>query len=135
MEIRNYQVSDFLQVKEILQRGNLYREHSDNEKALERKIQQSPDSIIAAVEDSRVVGTLFIVEDFIPLMFRLSVHPDYRNRGIGKALMQRGEEVLRKKGYNRVNILVAADDTELQSYYEKQGYEKGNKFVWMVKEF
>ena len=81
-----------------------------------------------------VVGTQFIVEDFLPLMFRLSVHQDYRNKGIGKALMQQGEKVLRQRGYNHVNILVASDDTELQSYYERQGYEKGNTYVWMVKE-
>ena len=49
--------------------------------------------------------------------------------------MQKGEEILRQKGYNHVNILVASDDIELQHYYERQGYEKGNAFVWMVKEF
>lgn len=134
-QIRNYQASDYQQVREILERGNLYWEPSDNEQALERKIQQRPDSILVAVEDDRVVGTQFIVEDFLPLMFRLSVHPDYRSKGIGKALMQRGEEILRQKGSNHVNILVASDDKELQSYYERQGYEKGNTYVWMVKEF
>ena len=68
-------------------------------------------------------------------LFRLAVHPEYRGKGIGKALMQRGEEILRGKGCNHVNIIVASDDTELQSYYERQGYEKGNVYVWMVKEF
>ena len=134
-QIRNYQSSDYQQVREILERGNLYWELSDNKEALERKIQQRPDSILVAIEDNRIVGTQFIVEDFLPLMFRLSVHPDYRSKGIGKALMQRGEEVLKQRGYNHVNILVALDDTELQIYYEKQGYEKGNSYVWMVKEF
>lgn len=134
-QIRNYQVSDYSQVREILERGNLYWEPSDNKQALEQKIQQRPDSILVAVEGGRVVGTQFIVEDFLPFMFRLSVHPDYRGKGIGKALMQRGEEVLRQKGHNHVNILVASNDTELQGYYESQGYKKGNTYVWMVKEF
>ncbi|MEK6847931.1 MAG: GNAT family N-acetyltransferase [Nanoarchaeota archaeon] len=133
-EIRNYQVSDFPQVREILERGNLYWEPSDNEQALERKIRQCPDSILVAVEDERVVGTQFIVEDFLPLMFRLAVHPDYKGRGVGKALMQQGEQILRQKGYNHVNILVALNDTELQRYYERQGYKKGNTYSWMVKE-
>ena len=134
-QIRSYHVSDFPQVKEILQNGKLYWEISDNEQALERKISQQPDSILVAVEDDKIVGTQFIVEDFLPLLFRLAVHPDYRGKGIGKALMQRGEELLRQKGYSHVNMLVAADDAELQNYYEKQGYEKGHSYVWMVKEF
>ena len=132
-EIRNYRPSDFQQVKGILEKGNLYWEPSDNEISLERKVQQHPDSILVAVEDGKVVGTQFIVEDFLPLMFRLAVHPDFRGKGIGKALMQRGEEILRQKGYNHANIIVAAGDEELQRSYERQGYKRGNRYVWMVK--
>ena len=134
-QIRNYQTSDYQQVREILEKGNLYWNLSDSEQALEKKIQQHPDSVLVAIEDDKVVGTQFIVEDFLPLMFRLSVHPDYRGRGIGKALMQQGEETLRQKGYNHVNILVASDNTELQKYHKRQGYIKGNSYVWMIKKF
>ena len=49
--------------------------------------------------------------------------------------MQRGEEILRSKGYDHVNILVASNDLELQEYYKKHGYEKGNTYTWMYKEF
>ncbi len=73
-EIRAYQVSDYQEVREVLERGNLHWELSDNEQALERKILERPDSIWVAVEGERVVGTQFIVEDFLPLLFRLSVH-------------------------------------------------------------
>ncbi len=133
LEIRNYQTSDFSQVQEILKMGGLYWGASDNEEALERKIKQNPDSILVALEDGKIIGTQFIIKDFLPLMFRLSVHPDFRNKGVGKELMRRGEEILKQKGYNHVNILVGEDDDELQKYYKKQGYEKGNKYVWMVK--
>lgn len=133
VQIRNYQVSDYRQVREILEMGHLYWEISDNEQALERKIQQHPDSIMVAVEGERVVGTQFIVDDFLPLMFRLAVHPEHRGKGIGKELMQRGEDVLKMRGHNHVSILVASDDTALQGYYERQGYSKGNNYTWMVK--
>lgn len=135
IKIRAYQTSDFQQVKEILEKGNLYWETSDNEQSLKRKIKQNPDAILVATADDKVVGTLFIVEDFLPLLFRLAVHPDCRGKGIGKALIQRGEEILKQKGYNHVNLIVALENTELQKYYEQQDYEKGNKYIWMVKEF
>ena len=48
--------------------------------------------------------------------------------------MQRGEEILRSKGFDHVNIFVASNDLELQEYYQKQGYEKGNTYTWMFKE-
>jgi hypothetical protein len=47
--------------------------------------------------------------------------------------VRQGEERLRQKDYNHVNILVAADDAELRGYYKRQGYEEGNKYLWMVK--
>jgi len=135
VEIRSYQNADFQLVRQILELGNLFYERTDNEQELERKIKRDPNSILVAMEDGKIVGTEFIVEDFMSFLFRLAVHPDYRRRGIGKALMQKGEEILRQRGHRDVNILVAAEDEELQNLYERFGYEKGHKYVWMVKEF
>ncbi len=134
IHIRSYQTSDFQEVREVLEKGNIYWDTPDNEQSLERKIKDHPDSILVAVEDGRVVGTEFIVEDFMPFLFRIAVHPEYRGRGISKELMQKGEEILKERGYNNVNILVAVDDLGLQELYQKRGYEKGRKYVWMTKE-
>jgi len=134
-EIRNYNPSDFPHVKAILEEGKLFYEQIDNAGALEKKIKQAPDTIIVAIEEERVVGTVVIIPDFFPFLFRLAVHPDFRKRGIGRQLMQRGEEILKSKGYDHVNILVASNDLELQEYYERQGYEKGKNYTWMFKEF
>ena len=135
IQIRNYQPTDFAQVRDILEQGGLFYEQIDNANALEKKVKQAPDTIIVAVDDGRVVGTEVIIPDLFPFLFRLAVHPDFRKRGIGKQLMQRGEEILRSKGYDHVNILEASNDLELQEYYKKHGYEKGNTYTWMYKEF
>ena len=135
VEIRNYTPLDFPQVKEILKEGKLFYEQIDNAEALEKKVKQAPDTIIVAVENGRVIGTEVIVPDLFPFLFRLAVHPDFRKRGVGRKLMQRGEEILKSKGYDHVNILVTSNDLELQEYYQQQGYEKGNTYTWMFKEF
>ncbi|HLC73902.1 MAG TPA: GNAT family N-acetyltransferase [Candidatus Nanoarchaeia archaeon] len=131
---RNYQSTDYESVREILEVGGLFWEASDNKESLERKIQRQPGSILVATEDKKVVGTQFIVEDFMPLLFRLAIHPDFRRRGIGLQLITHAEDLLRSKGHNHVNILVASNDLELIEHYQKQGYEKGSTYLWMVKE-
>src|SRR3989344_5094290 len=131
VEIRRYQKPDFPEVKDILEKGGLYWEIPDNEKSLERKIQNDPDSILIATLDNKVVGTLFIIPDFMPFIFRLVVHPDFRNKGIGTELMCAGEDLLKRRGCNHVNILVASEDKKLQVFYERQGYEKGHTYTWM----
>jgi len=134
VDIRCYQTTDYLAVRRILEAGELFWDVSDSRERLRRKIQDDPDSILVAVEDERVVGAQFIMTDFMPFLFRLAVHPEYKRRGIGGALMQRAEELLRKRGHNHVNILVEANDVELQESYERRGYEKGRTYTWMVKE-
>ena len=131
--IRNYQPSDFPQVKEVLESGDHYWEDVDNEESLERKIQRDPESILVAVKDDKIVGTQFIVDDFMPLLFRLVVHPNYRGEGIGTLLREKGEEVLQKRGHNHVSILVASERVELQKHFVERGYERGNTYTWMDK--
>lgn len=133
IEIRNYQASDYQVVREILEKGNLFYDVCDSENNLERTIKQEPDSILVAVENGKVIGTVCTVSGFIPFIFRLAVHPNYRNRGIGMKLMQSAEQVLKKKGHSHGNILVDANDTELQKMYERHGYERGHTYVWMEK--
>ena len=134
VEIRRYQTTDYLAVKRILEAGGLFWGVSDSRERLGRKIQDDPDSILVAVEDERVVGTQFIITDFMPFLFRLAVHPEYRKRGIGTELMQRAEELLRERGHNHVNILVLTTDTKLQEAYRRKGYENGREYRWMTKE-
>jgi len=133
IKIRKYSLADYPSVREILQASKLFYEPNDSESNLRRVIGDDPDSILVAVENRRVVGTAFTESGFIPFIFRVAVHPEYRNRGIGEKLMQSAEEVLKNKGHSEANILVAIDESENQLRYERQGYEKGHTYVWMEK--
>lgn len=133
MEIRHYVDSDFDQVRQVLEKSNLYWNQPDNKNSLKRKIADNPDSILVAIEEGKIIGTTIIVYDFMPFIFRVAVDPEYRKKGVAKQLMETAEEQLKKRGYDHVNILVAAGDEKLQHLYERRGYEKGNSYVWMFK--
>src|SRR3989344_260088 len=130
-EISFYSNSDYNPVREILELGDLFWDVSDSEENFNRKIKESPESILVAVEGKKVVGVGMVVLDFIPLLFRLAVHPDYRGRGIGKLLLERREQIVKKNGYNHVSLLIADSNTELQKRYETYGYKKGGSYTWM----
>lgn len=134
LQIRAYASSDYPRVRRNLLEGNIFDQEMDAEERLSEKISRDPESILVATIDNKIVGNVFIVEDgWAAFVFRLAVVKEYRNRGIGKRLMQEAEERIRKKGYNELHILVHTDETELQGYYEKLGYLKGNKYQWMYK--
>lgn len=135
VEIRLYTQEDYQQTKKILTEGSLFYDPMDSQERLTKKIKRDPESILVAEENSQIVGTVSFMEDGrMPFIFRLAIDTSHRKQGLGKALMERAKEILRLRGYNEINILVDERDEELQDYYRKQGYEKGNTYRWMSKE-
>ena len=135
ISIRNYSTVDYEQVKQILVDTGLYYEPLDSSERLQEKILRDPTSIYVALKSERVVGTVSLMEDGrMAFIFRLAVNPEDQNKGLGKTLMKEAENELFRRGHREINILAEEDNTELQEYYEKQGYERGNPYRWMSKE-
>ncbi len=134
--IRSYAPdSDYPAVRKILEAGDLYYEPMDSAERLAEKIRRDPDSILVAVASNQVLGTVSLMEDGkMPFIFRLAVDPDQRRQGIGRKLMEAAEDILKSRGYKEINILVEEGDHELQEYYLRQSYDRGNPYRWMVKE-
>ena len=53
----------------------------------------------------------------------IAVHPDFRGRGIGEALMQHIIERVRKKGATFVTLEVRPSNTTAVTLYKKLGFE------------
>ena len=91
------------------------------------------DSSVVAEEDGRIVG--FILGRTIRSPIGLSdiawiefigIHPDYQRRGIGSRMVESWKELCRKKGIKKVHIMVSGRDTWMQSFFEAQGFTRGN---------
>lgn len=135
VSIRPYVPEDYTPIRQILEEGNLFYDKMDGEERLREKVARDPQSILVAEEAAQIVGTVSIMEDArMAFVFRLGVKMAYRGRGLGTRLMQEAETLLQGRGYDEVHILVSEEDTELQGYYERVGYEKGHGYRWMYKE-
>lgn len=124
--------SDYLAVKHLLEEAEMFDPAWDDEERLKQKSLQKPDTIIIAEINDEVVGSVYLVDDFFPFIFRLVVKDKYRRRGIGVKLME--ETMLRAKqhGHTEVALFVDADNTDLQQWYRKLGFEDGGiyKSMW-----
>jgi len=95
--------------------------------------------VFVAVEDERVVG--FISGLFIPLfhapgpMFRITalcVQASQRGSGIGSSLLQRIEEICKKKECNYIEVTSGPTrEKDAHNFYESHGYlkYKGKRFT------
>jgi ribosomal protein S18 acetylase RimI-like enzyme len=98
MNLRNYQDADFPGLDEVLKASGIYCEPLDQRHTFQRKIEHDPTSMIVAVEDDKVVGTVFIIYDpWDSFVYHLGVHPNYQRRGIGSALMEEAEKRLKEE--------------------------------------
>jgi ribosomal protein S18 acetylase RimI-like enzyme len=79
--------------------------------------------VVAIGADGAVVGTLIAAYDgWRGNMYRLVVASDRRRQGIGRRLIEAGEERLRQVGARRVSALVARDDAVVNRVWEAAGY-------------
>ena len=81
-------------------------------------------TVLVAEVDQRIVGSLIATFDgWRGNMYRLAVHPDYRQRGIGRALVKEGEKYLAKHGVKRITALVEEKYPWASAFWSSVGYE------------
>lgn len=66
-----------------------------------------------------------------PHIFLLYVMPEYRHRGIGKALMNYIENWAKQRGYGKIGLQVFQTNTPALDLYHQLGYQEQS--LWMVK--
>ena len=85
---------------------------------------ESSASVLVAEADQRIVGSLIATFDgWRGNMYRIAVHPDYRRRGIGRALVKEGEKCLAKLGVKRITALVEEKYPWATAFWSDVGYE------------
>ena len=89
-----------------------------------RGVIESHASVLVAEVNERIVGSLIATFDgWRGNMYRIAVHPDYRRRGIGRALVTEGERRLAKLGAKRITALVEEKYPWATAFWLDVGYE------------
>jgi ribosomal protein S18 acetylase RimI-like enzyme len=89
-----------------------------------------PDDVLVAEVDGRVVGYLGLCQA-IPLASHshvlevngLAVHPRSQGAGVGRALLEKAKEQVRRRGARKLSLRVLAPNTSARRLYESCGFE------------
>ena len=96
---------------------------NDPETDINLKLPVQRDLFLVAELDNNLIGTAMAGFDgHRGWVYYVAVKPEYRRRGIGKALMLSVEQELARIGCTKLNLQVRSSNEETVKFYERLGY-------------
>ena len=124
MEIRQFDPPDTVDVVALWEACGLTRPWNDPRADIARKQKEQPELFLVALLDGHVVGVVMGGYDgHRGSISYLAVAPDRQGQGVGRALVERIEEMLSQRGCPKINLQVRIDNDQVNGFYEALGYE------------
>jgi len=99
----------------------------DSRENLEKFMTRNPKSCFIAEIDGNIAGTILAGHDGrTGLIYRLTVSEECREKGIGKALVDRSVEMIKSEGIKVVVAFVLSENEGGNAFWEKIGFTEEN---------
>ena len=133
MKIREMKVGDYEAIYDlwIHTPGMGLNEIDDSREGIDKFLKRNPTTCFVAEEQKKVVGVIMSGHDgrrgFI---YHTAVRQEYRNQGIGRALVEATLKTLEKEGIRKA-ALVVFDRNEIGNvFWEKMGFTERTDLVY-----
>ena len=95
----------------------------DSREGIARFLDRNPKTCFVAEADGRLIGTIMAGNDGRRgYIYHTAVHPNYRGRGIGSALVQAAIQALERLGIGKAALVVLEKNADGNVFWEKQGF-------------
>ena len=129
--IRPYSETDLNSIISLWEICELSRPWNDPIKDIERKLTVQRDLFLILEKDGEILGSVMGGYDgHRGSVNYLGIHPDHKNEGLGKLLMNRIEEELIKMGCPKINLMVRNSNLDVHEFYRVIGYEEQEVVVF-----
>lgn len=133
MQIREFQMADYDAVIALWRAAGIQLSQSDDQAGILHKLERDSDLFLVGVEnDALVAAVMGAYDGRRGWVYHLAIHPGYQRCGFGAALMAQLEERLRRKGCQKVNLLIEPENAHVQRFYERLNYQRDD-LIFMEK--
>jgi len=106
----------------------------DSKQGIEKFIKRNPDTCLVGLVGTKIIGAIMVSSDGRRgYIYHTAVHPDYRNRGYGKKLVDKALEELSTLGINKVALVVFERNEVGNKFWESQGFSVREDLVYRNK--
>jgi ribosomal protein S18 acetylase RimI-like enzyme len=137
MDIEEFDIADYEQVYSLwsADEGIGLHDVEDSRDGIALFLQRNPDLSFVARERKRIVGAILCGHDGRRgYLQHLIVDPEYRQRGIGRSLVNKVLLELNRIGIRKCNLVVYRDNKGGQKFWEKIGWLKRYDLLSMQSE-
>ena len=123
--------ADIPAVVALWERCELTRPWNDPHADIVRARQGPNSAILVGRDGPAIVATVMVGHDgHRGWVYSVAVDPEQHKKGYGRAIMTAAEDWLRTRGIEKLQLLVRADNTRVQAFYETLDYDMQERVVY-----
>jgi len=136
IEIKLMKIEDYEEVFQLWSStpGMCLRNYDDSVDGIARFLKKNPTSNFVARDENRIIGVILSSNDGRRgYIYHAMVHPDYRNHGVGKALLKEVYRELKNEGINKAGLLVLKDNEIGNIFWKSQEWDSRSELNYYSK--
>ena len=133
MEIRVMTEKDYAPVYQLwVSYPDMVLDSLDNsEEEIVRFLRRNPETCLVALEDESFIGTMLIGTDgYRAYIYHVAVHPYFRRKGVGKALVEQALSAVKRLGIHKVSLVVFERNELGNHFWQGLGFSVRNDLLY-----
>ena len=122
---------DVADVIVLWQRCGLTRPWNDPASDIARARKGENAAMLVGRDDSGIVASVLVGHDgHRGWVYYVAVDPDCRHNGYGRIIMDAAEHWLRRRGIEKLQLMVRPDNSQVQAFYRSIGYLEQERIIY-----
>jgi ribosomal protein S18 acetylase RimI-like enzyme len=123
--------ADIAAVVSLWQRCGSTRPWNDPQADIALARQGTNATVLLGRQGDSIVASVLVGHDgHRGWVYYVTVDPEHRKKGFGRAIMTAAEDWLRARGIVKLQLMVRPDNTQVQAFYETLDYDEQERIVY-----